>query len=1118
MRTLILQMLMISVQATTTLCQQPMSLIEGNRNTGGWGFANGAEFLGARGELKVAVERFRDKPVLSLRGDFTKGGKYVQASVALPDIEIDTLSFWIKAPSGARQVTVRLVDGSEQCHQIRLRINEKGGWQQMVLPVEELFKTMGTPSAPDIAVQYEKWGGSNDGKWHQPGRMFVILCTENMGKEPTVLISDVLFHPSDEKTTLVNQQFRLDEMLRAGEIDWDFNLGQEFAGAKGGLDLLRNQPQAGENSMRLHADFTEGGAYVGVMKSFSELDVKAVESIHLKMRSETAKSFALRLVDGTGQCHQKKNMSLECDGRWHDVVVVPADMAGTEHWGGENDGKWHDSVQLIELMLNTSSDERKKPQLWITDIWADVVVEAKVKAAAFAEGFESGQLPAGWQTAGAVKIGDPSDGDRGKALLLERTLAKLKTETSARSRGFNVAPGTWQIQYRWKAKLHSPDNSYHGSVAMEVIDRTGALLEKIPVGIGYGRQDWQVSSKPVVLPVGASKARFRIQLEKTYGSFWLDELSASPLSIRPVEERIERILLATDVVGNLFLPGSAVVFNVKVEAAKPLSAEKQVMQYSVRDYWGAEQIQPVKVRLERTQDNGKPFVYWAEVRIPADRLVVGKYYELHVAIPQGTGEPVREYSGLAVLPPAASHKYEPEQIPFTIRNWDSRIGVYFDLADRIGLRLMGVWGGWSAGPPYRPHCPGIDRCKTLGAKWITGTPASSVERQGFAEYSEESLRQGMKNFLQEYANKGMAMIAMGNEPHGTGDKVIENVRAYKAIYETVKAFDPNIHVIGTSVEPNPEYFKAGYQNYLDSYDFHIYEHYTNVRRTIREYRALMKQYDAIKPIHSTELGLNSQGQTRYAVALEMMKKFTVFFAEGGATVSWFTIQYPDPDGKARGTFGDSHCVFDCKYNLYNPRLDAITYYNMINGIYDKKFIEEIQYSDGIQAYLFRNPIGKCLQILWLDDGRKDILIPLPSDRNVELVHVDGSRTKIRSTAEGISLSVSREPVLLLYQDADTGLAKKLGVSILQMEVPRDAICPGGTSKFVLKGPNLTAQLLRVSCPPLWTATLNKAAQDQIEYTIRAPDSTYAREGRIYVQLLAEGNVIGELTAPLRVAR
>ena len=931
-------------------------------------------------------------------------------------------------------------------------------------------------------------------------------------------MSDVLFYPSDEKATSVSKEIRLDEMLQAGEIDWGFNLGQEFAGAKGGLDLVRNQPQTGEYSMRLHADFTGGGAYVGVRKSFSQLDIQAMKSIHLKMRSETAKSFALRLVDGTGQCHQRKDVAFECDGRWHDVAIVPADIAGAEHWGGANDGKWHDSVQLIELMLNTSSDERKRPELYITDVRADVVVEAKVKAAAFTEGFESEQSLAGWQTIGTVKIGQPGHNDRGKALLLERTLARLQAENRATSRVFDVAPGTWQVQYEWKAKLHSPDNSYHGSVALETFDRVGALLETISVGIGYGQMDWQVSSKPVVLPAGASKARFRIQLEKTYGSFWLDELSASPLSIGPVERRIERILLATDAVGNLFLPGDTVAFNVTVEAVKPLLAEQQVMQYFLRDYWGAEQIQPAEVRLQRAQGDGKRFVYGAEVRIPEDRLIVGKYYELHVSVPKETGEPAREYSGLAVLPPAVTSKYEPEQIPFTIRNWDSRIGVYFDLADRIGLRLMGVWGGWSPSSPYKPHCPGIDRCKELGAKWITGTPASSIEQKGFAEYSEEALRQGIKNFLQEYADSGMAMIAMGNEPHGTGDKVIENVRAYKAIYETVKAFNPDIHVIGTSVEPNPEYFKAGYQNYLDSYDFHIYEHYTNVRRTIREYRALMKQYDAVKPIHSTELGLNSQGQTRYAVALEMIKKFTVFFADGGATVSWFTIQYPDPEGKARGTFGDSHCVFDCKYNLYNPRLDAITYYNMINGICDKKFVEEMHYSDGVQAYLFRDRNRKCLQVLWLDDGCKDVLVPLPPSQKVDLVHVDGSRTEMQSTTEGISLSVSAEPVLLLYQDGEAGLAKTLGTSVLHMEMPRDAISIGGTSMFVLKGPSLTAQSLRVSCPPLWKIALSQAGENQVKCTIRAPDSTSARETRIYVQLLAEGNAIGELTVPLRVAR
>jgi len=363
----------------------------------------------------------------------------------------------------------------------------------------------------------------------------------------------------------------------------------------------------------------------------------------------------------------------------------------------------------------------------------------------------------------------------------------------------------------------------------------------------------------------------------------------------------------------------------------------------------------------------------------------------------------------------------------------------------------------------------------------------------------------------------MAMIAMGNEPHGTGEKVLENVRAYKAVYETVKTFDPKIHVIGTSVEPNEEYFKAGYQNYLDSYDFHIYEHYTNVRRTIREYRALMQKYDAVKPIHSTELGLNSQGQTRHAVALEMIKKFTVFFAEGGATVSWFTIQYPDPQGKARGQFGDSHCVFDCKYSLYNPRLDAITHYNMLNGLCDKKFVEEVHYPGGAEAYLFRDARGGCLQVIWRDEGRADVLIPLPSQEDVEVVHLDGSRSRLHNTAGGVSLSVSAEPLLLLYQDKDAGLANALGTAALQLEESPAAVSPGATAALVLGGQGLTPDALRVAGPPLWNIALHQAAEDQVRCTVHVPPTTPAREARIYVQLLAEGQAVGELTVPLRVA-
>ncbi|HUT09914.1 MAG TPA: hypothetical protein VMY42_05425, partial [Thermoguttaceae bacterium] len=462
MKRTILTALLIPAMAAAAFCREPVLLIDAEKPLEGWEFGNGPEFPGARGKFEVAPEPFRDQPVLSLYGDFTQGGNYVQAQIALPKAPLDTLTFWVNSPPGSERLPIRLMDAENQVHQLNLRLNEKGGWQQIVLPVEDFFKKMGTPEALDIVTRYETWDGVQDAQRHQKelpsSPSLAILASRAMGGEQgTLLFSDVRFYPSDETATSVAKTIQLDEMLQAGEIDWGFNLGQEFAGAQGGLDLVADQPEAGKYAMRLHADFTAGGAYVGVRKSFSQLNVEAMNAIRMKLRSTTAKSYALRLVDGTGQCHQRKGIALSADGKWHDVEIIPTEIAGGEHWGGANDAAWHDPVKLIELMLNVESDTGKKPELLISDMRADVTVKASVQPAAFAEGFQSEPPLAGWQTAGVVRLDAPGHGGQGKALVLERTLDALQTETRAIGRPFDVQAGMWQVQYAAKTELHSPD-------------------------------------------------------------------------------------------------------------------------------------------------------------------------------------------------------------------------------------------------------------------------------------------------------------------------------------------------------------------------------------------------------------------------------------------------------------------------------------------------------------------------------------------------------------------------------------------------------------------------------------------------------------------------------------
>ena len=239
------------------------------------------------------------------------------------------------------------------------------------------------------------------------------------------------------------------------------------------------------------------------------------------------------------------------------------------------------------------------------------------------------------------------------------------------------------------------------------------------------------------------------------------------------------------------------------------------------------------------------------------------------------------------------------------------------------------------------------------------------------------------------------IISLGNEPHGTGDRVRANVEAYRIVYEEVKKVDPSIFVVATAVEPNEEYFQAGYGKWCDAYDFHVYEGFENVRKTIEQYHALMKKYGNARPIWSTELGLNSQGLPRHAVAVELIKTFTTFFAAGGANASWFGLLYPDPDAKSYGSSGDSHNVFDCRYNRYAPRLDAIAYYNAVNAIAIKKFVEEKQYPGGISAFLFRDRDDRSLQVLWKSKGRQDVFVPLPGVKQVQVIRMDGRRRQIR---------------------------------------------------------------------------------------------------------------------------
>lgn len=1117
-----LLMLVLLLQAVRAA--DPASLLDAKAANMGWSFGNGAEFPGATGNLSVDADAGN---ALKLDGDFSKGGKYVQAQCALPKLELHELSFRLK-DTAAGELTMRLVDATGQCHQIKLQTKATTEWQDVRFPLADFFVKKGTPDAVGGIIKYETWGGDKDGRWHGPGKALVFLLSPVGGqKVRTLWLADVKVVPEAPAAPreTMTASVRLDEVLD-DEVEWNFSNGQEFPGAKGAITIVKDEPIAGQSCLKLSGDFTKGGAYVETTRDLKNIDMTDLVAIHLKVKSDNVKSLGVRLVDATGQCHQAKRFALAADGQWHDLVLRPSNVAGGEHWGGANDGKWHGPATLVSLML-APTPEVKEPAVLLAAIEAQTTVSAIAQASSFQEGFEAAaELPAGWTAQGTVGI-DAKEAFKGKhALVLTRDQARSDNPCSATGPAFDVAPGTWQIRGASKSELHSPDSSYNGTVALEQLDATGKVLSSATVAEVYGTKTWQPFSQQVEVARGVAKARFTVQLKKADGTFWLDEISAAFLATGGKKDgNISRIVFTSAQLGNLLLPEDARTFAVEVDAKKPLEPKQMDLTWVLRDYWGAEMTAPAKAVLTAGAKSKGKRSYHTNLDLSSVPLEMGKYYELHAEIVQEGTQPFHNYTSFAILPLAVTKAYKPLEIPFTTRAWDNRIGEYLTLSDRLGIRIGGIWGGWSSTPPYKPEAPALELCKKLDMGVLTGTPIASIEHhgKGYEKYDETALRQGVRNWIEKYGQTRPLIFDLGNEPHGSGPTVAENVKAYKIVYEEIKKIDPSIIVLASSMGPEEEYFKEGFQNYCDAFDFHIYEDSSTIRTAFAKYHEMFKKYGCEKPVWSTELGLNAQGMTRQAVAVELYKKTAIFFASGGRSMSWFDILYPDAEGKDFDSSGAAFNVFDCRYVKYCPKLDAIAYYNAVNAICIKKFIAEKQYDGGISAFLFRDKDGRNLQMLWKDKGRVDVTVPLPGIQDVQLIAIDGRRSTLQAAGSGITLTISEDPLLLLYQGENTALATSLSAPAASITVLPTAVIKGDSVMLGVSLMSQSADGVSLVTPPFWTVKKSvdqkdRAGAELVTFALAAPNASLAREGNLVLPLKdAAGVVRGELSARIPLA-
>lgn len=749
------------------------------------------------------------------------------------------------------------------------------------------------------------------------------------------------------------------------------------------------------------------------------------------------------------------------------------------------------------------------------------VLRAQAPAAAAARvDFESGSgKPEGWTTEGMAAL-ETADVFKGRqALVLQKTESGIRDRTEAVGPVFPVAPGMLEIRYAAKSDLVSQDNSYNGTLELEFLDGNGKQVGRIELAALFRKNNWKPDRKQVEVPKEAVAARYVARINKeTPGKFWIDELSATAAGDGK-EQRIRRMMFTTAQVGNLLFPGDSREVTVEVWSAEELPADQSRASFVLRDYWGAEQGKAVEATLKSVGKKKDLFAYEAKVDLGSWPLEIGRYYALHGRIDSPAGEPFGDSTSLAVLPEAAANSYKPGEVPFTSRNWDNRFADYVKLTHRLGIRIAGVWGKMDA-DPKKVEAPQLDLIQELGMGYLTGSPAHSVEQRndGWKELlanDGRKMREGVRNFFEKYGKAKPAIVNLGNEPHSKGEDVKTDVEAYRIVYTEIKKIDPGIFVVGTSIGADEDYFKYGFGQWLDAYDFHVYEDALSVRRIVSEkYPAMFKKYGNPKPIWSTELGLNSQGMARQAVAAELYKKFANFFAGGGENVSWFGLLYPDPEGKNDESFGSAHNVFYCRYNKYAPKMDAIAYYNAVNAIAIKKYVEDRVYGGDIHAFLFRDRDDKAMQLWYKDKGREDLFVPLNGVNEVEVIRIDGSRRKMQAEGKGITLTMTEDPVVLLYAGGDKKLAEKTGAPAIRLGAAPASAVRGDKIQVEVIPDGVAADRVSLKAPPQWIVEKSGAQEGGkpvIRYSVSGPVESSVREADMVVELKgAGGGLNGEL--------
>jgi hypothetical protein len=142
-----------------------------------------------------------------------------------------------------------------------------------------------------------------------------------------------------------------------------------------------SRAHGGKGSFRLDADFRGGGAYVGSWKDLLPPGLPDVEEFRLWVQARDLDRIGVRVVDDTGQCHQRSvDLPAGAGDGWREVVLKVRNLVGGEHWGGANDGRWHGPPKALGFNVGKDAVGGRangRATLWIDDLSAMAVTPGR---------------------------------------------------------------------------------------------------------------------------------------------------------------------------------------------------------------------------------------------------------------------------------------------------------------------------------------------------------------------------------------------------------------------------------------------------------------------------------------------------------------------------------------------------------------------------------------------------------------------------------------------------------------------------------------------------------------------------------------------------------------------